>query len=158
MDRELLRANLALFAFGLTKIPLIAFIGARWVALDEQHAVVKVPLNFRTRNHVKSMYFGAMAIGADLVIGGLAWYHIRRQAPDVYLMFKDFKAEYLKRAEADVQFVCEHGDVVKQLVLEAARTGERVNATIPAYAIVPDKFGSEPIAQFALTLSLRRRA
>jgi hypothetical protein len=156
-ERERWRANAGLFWFGLTKIPMLLFVGARWLSIDEQRAVIKIPLNFLTRNHLRSMYFAVFAVGADLVIGGLAWYLINNRKSRLQLIFKDFKAEYLKRAEADVHFVCERVDLLREMIAEAERSGERVNRTIPAYALVPEKLGSEPVALFELTLSLRRK-
>ncbi len=155
---DLLKANVALAWFGLTKIPMLAFVGARWLHLDADRAVIKVPLGYRTRNHLRCMYFGSMAVGADLVIGGLAFYLIRRQSCARQLIFKDFQAEYLKRAEGDTHFICERGDLIQDLVAAAATGEERVNARIPAYAVVPAKLGTEPVARFGLTLSIKRKS
>ena len=40
------------------------------VELSDDKCVVKVPLKRRSRNHLRSMYFGALAAGADCA-GGL---------------------------------------------------------------------------------------
>ena len=49
---------------GWIKIPLIGYVRPRLVNLDDNVAVVKIKLRRRTRNHLHSMYFGALAIGA----------------------------------------------------------------------------------------------
>jgi acyl-coenzyme A thioesterase PaaI-like protein len=154
-DWELLKANVGLAALALTKIPMIAFAGPRFMELSSTKAVIRIPLGYRTRNHLGSMYFGAMAVGADLVIGGLAWSLINKSGKPLNLIFKDFKAEYLKRAEDDVLFICEEGTAIRALIDRVIEAGERVNGTVSAYALVPKKFGAEPVATFQLTLSLK---
>jgi acyl-coenzyme A thioesterase PaaI-like protein len=153
-----MRTNLGLTLFSVTKIPLLGFVCPRFLELTDARAVIKIPFGFRTRNHLRSMYFGAMAIGADLVIGGFAWSLIEKGKYPVNLIFKDFKADYLKRAEADVHFVCDAGADIQALIDAAVTSGERVTRPIPAYALVPTKFGDEPVATFELTLSLKVRS
>ncbi|MCI0734260.1 MAG: DUF4442 domain-containing protein [Methylococcaceae bacterium] len=155
VDWELLKANVGLTALALTKIPMIAFTGPRFLELSATKAIIKIPLGYRTRNHLGSMYFGAMAVGADLVIGGLAFRLIKKSGKPLTLIFKDFKAEYLKRAEDDVLFICDEGTAISALIERVIDAQERVNGTISAYALVPKKFGDEPVATFQLTLSLK---
>ncbi|MGR9106946.1 MAG: DUF4442 domain-containing protein [Gammaproteobacteria bacterium] len=155
IDWSLLKANVGLAALALTRIPMIAFVGPRFRELSATRAVIRIPLGYRTRNHLGSMYFGAMAVGADLVIGGLAWNLIRQSGKPLNLIFKDFKAQYHKRAEDDVLFICEEGAVIRALIERVIEIEERVNGTISAYALVPSRFGDEPVATFELTLSLK---
>ncbi len=152
---KLLKANIGLAALTVTKIPMIAFTGPRFLELSPTKAVIKIPLNYRTRNHLGSMYFGALAVGADLVIGGLAWSLIKKSGKPLNLIFKSFTAEYLKRAEDDVLFICEEGPAISALIECVVNKQERVNATIAAYALAPKMFGAEPVATFQLTLSLK---
>lgn len=155
VDWELLKANVGLTALAVTKIPMIAFTGPRFLELSATKAIIKIPLGYRTRNHLGSMYFGALAVGADLVIGGLAWSLIKKSGKPLILIFKDFKAEYLKRAEDDVLFICDEGTAISALIERVIDARERVNGTISAYALVPKKFGNEKVATFQLTLSLK---
>ena len=73
------------------------------------------------------------------------------------LIFKDVSARFHKRAEADVLFACEDGEAVGDLVRRAIESGEREELPVRIVATVPEKLGSEPIAEFVLTLSLKRR-
>jgi hypothetical protein len=152
---ERTKENLALLGFAITKIPLIAFTFPQIIESTDDQLVVKIALNRRTRNHLKSMYFGALAIGADLVVGGLAWNIIRKKKAPVQLVFKDFKAQFLKRPEGDVHFTCAEGKKVARMIEETLRTGERVSETLKATATVPSLTGAEPVAEFELTLSLK---
>jgi acyl-coenzyme A thioesterase PaaI-like protein len=118
--------------------------------------VVRIPLRRRTRNHLGSMYFGVLCAGADCAGGALAMSLIRRQREPISLVFKDFNAEFLKRAEGDVDFCCTQGTEITELVLLAATSGERVERQIEVIATVP-ALSNEPVARFKLTLSLKKR-
>ena len=65
------RTDLLIRMFGFKQIPLIYYTGLSVVEFNERCCVAKIPLTWRTKNHLGSMYFGALAIGAD-VAGGLA--------------------------------------------------------------------------------------
>ena len=144
-------------AFGFLKIPLLFFVSPSVLELTDKRCVVKVPLTRRSRNHLKSMYFGALCIGADCAGGLIAYRAIEDSGENVSLIFKDFKAEFLKRAEGDVHFVCETGSEIRAAVRMAILTGERQSIPVPLVALIPALFGSEPIARFELTLSLKKR-
>lgn len=152
------KETLRLLSFGLTKIPVLFFISPTVQESDDRHIVVKIALNRRTRNHVGSMYFGVLAAGADCACGLLAMRLIdEKAAGSISLIFKDFKAEFLKRAEGDVHFTCTQGEAIAELVQKTLDTGERQNLPVEVVATVPSKLGDEPIAQFVLTLSLKKR-
>ncbi len=138
-------------AFGLTKVPLLFACSPKILRLDDENCEVLIPFRKIVKNHVGSMYFGAMAIGADTCIGMLAVDKIHKSKKNISFIFKDFKAQFLKRAEGDTLFVCEAGKDVQQLIEDVLRTNERVHKTIPARAMVH----GEVVAEFELTLSLK---
>lgn len=152
------RETLFVRIFGWLKIPMLGFASPTIVELSAARIEVKIPLNWRTRNHLRSMYFGALAVGADTAVGLLAMHLIRGSGKQVDLIFKDFKATYHRRAQGHVHFICEEGKDVSALVDEALKSGERVNRTISAHAIVPSINAKEVVAEFELTLSLKLRA
>ena len=152
-----LRETFLLRTFGFLKVRMLFFISPTVVEATEERCVVKVPLNHRTRNHLKSMYFGALAAGADCAGGLIAMRLIQDEGAKVSLIFKDFHAEFLKRAEGDVHFTCEEGIAIRELVRKAIGSGERENMPVHITATVPSKMGNEPVARFILTLSLKRR-
>lgn len=140
------------------KIPLLAYTRPTVVELTNQRIVVKLPLRRRTRNHLGSMYFGALCVGADTAGGLMAFRLIQKSGKRISLIFKDFHAEFLKRPEGgDVYFTCTDGDVVRDLVERVISTGERQNATVRVTATVPAVAPDEPVAQFVLTLSLKMK-
>ncbi len=153
-----LMATLYLRAFGLSKIPLLFFVRPSVVEMGKERFVVRIPLGRRQKNHLGSMYFAVLAAGADLAAGFTAMQAIRESGEPVSLVFKSLSADFLKRAEGDVHFVCEEGVLVRDLVQKAIETGERVEMPVTVTAIVPKKLGNEPVAKFILTLSLKRKA
>jgi acyl-coenzyme A thioesterase PaaI-like protein len=151
------RETLYLRTFGLTKIPFLFLASPRIVELTDQKVTVAIPLNRRTRNHLNSLYFGTLAIGADCAGGLIAAKLIDESGERVSLIFKDFHADFLKRAEGETHFTCADGPVIADLVRQAVASGERVQAPVHVVATVPSKLGSEPVAKFTLTLSLKKK-
>jgi acyl-coenzyme A thioesterase PaaI-like protein len=151
------RETLSLRLFGLTKIPLLFYVGVSVAEITPERMVVRIPLRRRTKNHLGSMYFGALCIGADCAPGAFAMYLIRQQPARISMVFKDFQAEFLKRAEGDVDFICAQGTEIAELVALASASNERVERQIDVIATVPS-ISDEPVARFKLTLSLKKRA
>lgn len=150
------KGTLILRTFGFLKIPLLFYVSPTVLEISEERCVVRIKLNRRTRNHLKSMYFGVLATGADCAGGLIAMRQIQSEGNTVSLVFKDFHADFLKRAEGDVLFTCEEGIAIRQLVQKAIQSGERENMPVHVTATVPSRLGNEPVAQFVLTLSLKR--
>ncbi|KPJ96639.1 MAG: hypothetical protein AMJ53_00175 [Gammaproteobacteria bacterium SG8_11] len=150
-------ATLTLRFFSFWKIPLIYFVRTSVVSIDEEKVVIKIPFRRRTKNHLRSMYFAVLAIGADVAGGMIAWNLIRKSPHKISLIFKSFHADFLKRVEGDALFTCTQGKEIAQLVEEAIQSEERVEKPIEVIATVPDEFADEPVAKFELLLSLKRR-
>jgi acyl-coenzyme A thioesterase PaaI-like protein len=146
-----LRSTVIMRAFGLAKVPLLFACSPRVIELNEQCCRVEIPFRKVVKNHLGSMYFGALAIGADTCVGMLAMDQIQASGKNVSLVFKDFKANFLKRAEGPTIFICEQGKEVSELLSETIRSGERQHRTILAFA----QAQGETVAEFQLTLSLK---
>ena len=150
-------ATIVLRHFGFFKIPLLFFVKPRVVELSDDTVVVKIPLRRRTRNHLGSMYFGALTIGADCAAGLIAMKRINESAHSISLIFKSLTAEFLKRAEGDVYFVCNQGRKISDLVAAAEASEQRVESPIEVVATVPDQLQQDPVARFTLVLSLKKK-
>jgi acyl-coenzyme A thioesterase PaaI-like protein len=143
--------------FGWLKIPLLASVRPSVVELSETRCVVRIPLRRWTRNHLGSMYFGALAIGADCAGGLLAMDQIKRSGGRVSLVFKSFQASFLKRPESDVYFICDDGEAIRDQVRRALASEDRITEPMAIQAAVKIPNGSfEPVATFTLELSLKR--
>ena len=154
---EMTVATLAVRFFGLRKIPLLAYVRPSIIAFDSTKLVIKIPLRRRTKNHLNCMYFGALAIGADAAGGVLAMHLIQQSGHRVSLIFKSLDARFLKRAEGDVYFTCADGAGITELINKAVLSDERVEMPMNVTATVPGELGDEPVAEFTLVLSLRKR-
>lgn len=138
------------------KVPVLWYVRPSIVELSSERVVVKIPFRRRNRNHLGSVYFGVLCVGADTAGGLLAMKRIQETGNRVSLIFKDFQAQFLRRAEGPVQFTCTEGAAIARLVDEAIESGERVFMPVHVTATVPS-IDEEPVAQFVLTLSLKRR-
>ena len=150
-------ATIYLRYFGISQIPLILFVRPSVFQINEKSAVIKIPFRRRVKNHLGSMYFGAMSIGADLAAGILAFRKIKEQNQHISLIFKNFNAEFLKRAEGHTYFSCNNGEIIEDLIKKAIESEERVEEEIQVTATVPTEFGDEPVAKFKLIMSLKKR-
>lgn len=148
-------AGLRLWAY--RHIRLLAYIRPAVVEDSPDRCVLAVPLTRRTRNHLGSMYFGALCAGADAAAALLALAATRKDAGRFSILFKDVRAEFLRRAEADVLFACEQGREIHELLDRARKSGERESLPVRVVATVPKLSGSEPVARFELTLSAKYR-
>ena len=140
--------------FGFTKVAMIYYCRPTVIHVDDDSLEIKIPLRRRTKNHINSMYFGALAVGADVTGGFLAMPPIQKSKRKIVLLFKDFNAKFLRRAEADVHFICKDGKAVSDLVNKAIETGERQNYTLKIKATTP-KISDDVVAEFELTLSIK---
>jgi acyl-coenzyme A thioesterase PaaI-like protein len=149
------QANFFLRTIGMRQIPLIYYVGARVVEATDEKTVIRIPLNRRTKNHLGSMYFGALAIGADVTGAWVAFMLLQQSKHAVNIVFKDLKAEFLMRPEGDVHFTCTDGQAIKDAFAATIADGQRKNLPVRVVATVPSKTGDQPVATFELTLSAR---
>ncbi|MYM58475.1 DUF4442 domain-containing protein [Vibrio sp. OCN044] len=158
MISSLDKANIYLKMFGFFKVPLIWLCGPKILQLNEKSVEIKIPLKRKTRNHLNSMYFGVLAVGADVAGGFMAMSKAQSRGHKVSLAFKAVDGQFLKRPESDVHFLCHDGELIDAMLDETISTGQRVNQQVKITAICPKLHGDEPMAEFLLTLSLKKVA
>lgn len=151
----LTRFRVFIWYFGCFKVPLIGYLRPRLIALTKQQVIIALRLTRRSKNHLHSMYFGALAVGADLAAGLHAFYHAQQAHVKISLAFKSFQAQFLKRPESHVYFVCDMGDAVHTMITESQYSKQRINQpiTVIAYTNYPEN--PEEVARFVLELSLK---
>lgn len=151
----LLRYKFFLWYFGAFKVPLIGHLKPHLIAINDQEIIIKLSLKRRSKNHLNSMYFGALAVGADLAGGLHGFYHARALQQKVSLAFKSFQAQFIRRPESDVYFVCRMGEQVKSMILESEGSGFRVNKNLQVTAYTNFELNPEVVAEFILELSVK---
>ena len=142
--------------WSLFKVPLIFLLRPVIIELNSERAELRLPLNRLSKNHMNSMYLSALVTGADLAVGILAMEALDLKNAKASFIFKDLEASFLRRAEADVHFVCEEGDAVGDLIVRALESGRREERKVYIRAFCPS-ISEEPVAKFALTLSLKKK-
>ena len=133
-------------------IPLIGFVRPRLVEINDESLIVRISLRRRTKNHLKSMYFGALAIGADVAAGMHVFYFCDALGVQPKFAFKAMNAQFLKRAQSEVRFICTEGQKVKGFVELAIKTGERQNGWVEV--LVYDN-SNEQVAVFQMEISVK---
>ena len=151
---ELFKQTWKMRLFSFVRIPLIFFCCPKVMAMNQERCEVLIPLGWRTRNHWGSMYFGALAIGADLAAGVYAMWRIEESKAQVSLVFKDFKASFLKRPMDDVIFVCTEAAKIDAQIKAVIAQKTRITETIRISAY-ENKNRHQPVAEFELGLSLK---
>lgn len=131
---------------------MIGYVKPRLLELNDQSVKVRIRLRRRTKNHLNSMYFGALAVGADLAAGVHAFYFAEKSGYKVSLAFKGIKGEFLKRAETDVFFICEEGESVRLAMENSFTQQERIN--LPLMILAKNTEG-ELVASFEMILSVK---
>lgn len=154
-ESKLTRFRWMLRLMGWFQIPLISYVKPRLIKLDAEEIRLKISLRRRTRNHLKSMYFGALAVGADVAAGLHVFYFCDELKKKPAFAFKGMKAEFVKRAETDVTFVCVEGQLIREQVLKSIETQERQNHWVNVLAM--DDFG-EVVARFQMEISVKIKA
>ena len=90
----------------LRKVPMLFWMTPLVKKLTESECHLYVPLTWRTRNHLQSMYFGALLSAADLVCGLVALAALEKKGVRARLLFSKVQGQFLRRPESGVDFHC----------------------------------------------------
>lgn len=131
---------------------MIGYVAPRLLKLDDETVEVKIRLRRRTKNHLNSMYFGALAVGADIAAGIHAFYFAEKLGTKVSFAFKSMQADFLMRGESDILFVCKEGALIRKAVEESKQSGQRINQAVVVEAIDQSE---EVVARFIMTISVK---
>ncbi|WP_111976752.1 DUF4442 domain-containing protein [Algibacillus agarilyticus] len=151
---KLSKANWQLKLFAWFKVPLIALHNPKIIYLTEDEVRLQIKLGYFTKNHLSSMYFGSLCVGADLAGGFLAFLKSKNSQQKISFAFKDVKGQFFKRPEHHVVFSCADGKLIDQMLTESIKNDIRVNQTVTIIATCP-AINNDVVARFELTLSIR---
>jgi hypothetical protein len=138
--------------FGWFKIPMIGFINPSIVLLNDTTVQVKIKLKRRTKNHLNSMYFGSLAVGADLTAGIHAFHFGNVFKRKVSFAFKSIQADFIKRAESDVTFETNDGQKIEEAVRRSVNEKKRINQEV---LVTAKNKKQETVATFIMTSSIK---
>lgn len=147
------RENVGLFIYSL-KTPMLLLANPKVVSSTSSRVEIKLPLNWFTRNSWNTMFFAAIAAGADLT-GGFAAFE---QAPGlgVGVLYKNFSCTFLRRVDGPLNLVCDDGIAITKGIHEAAATGQRINVDVKVNGFVQSYSSTHPVFTAAMTLSLKQ--
>lgn len=137
------------------KVRMIGYTKPKIITLTDTTLVAKLPLTRRTKNHLNSMYFGALAVGADMAGGLHGFWHAAQSKESISLAFKSFQAEFIKRPESAVYFVSNQGQTIADMIIESKTTKTRINQPIKVEAFINYPENPDKVADFTLTLSIK---
>ncbi|MBT5933187.1 MAG: DUF4442 domain-containing protein [Flavobacteriales bacterium] len=141
-----------LFLLGFMKIPMIRYTKPKLLAIDDNTVRVKIKLRRRTKNHLSSMYFGALSVGADIAGGIQVFYFSKKMDRKVSFAFKGMNAQFLKRAESDIVFESNEGQKIQKAMEKSLKEGSRINDSIMVEA---KNDSGEIVATFEMIVSVR---
>ncbi len=148
--------NRMLWMLGTFKIRLLGFISPKVVHFSREKVVVRVKLNRKTKNHLNSMYLGALVMGAELAAGLPYAYFAQLEKAKFSLVFADMESKYLKRPDSNVYFEVKDLTIFEKLLEETIKYPERKSEKIYVDAFTHyNESNQEKVATFALGLSVK---
>ena len=141
-----------LWLLGIFKIPIIGFIKPELLFLNNEESRVRIKLRRRTKNHLNSMYFGGLTVGADIAAGLHVFYFSEVLGYKISFAFKGFNADFIKRAETDVIFKIDQGELIRKAITTSYETKGRVNQIVDVVAI---DLNEDVVANFKLVVSVK---
>lgn len=155
MKSDIKKWNWQLKLLGWRYIPLLRKARPKVLQINEETCEVLIVLRRSTKNHLQSMYFGALAMGADTAAGLLCFYLADKEAGKLHFSFKSADMNFLKRADSDVVFKCEDGALIQSALKKAKESKERVNQKVLVNSYNSD---GEIVAEMKMEVSLKLRA
>ncbi|MEX1201623.1 MAG: DUF4442 domain-containing protein [Ferruginibacter sp.] len=138
--------------FLLSKLPSAFFSGVRVRYVDEEKCEVVVPYKWFSQNPFRSTYFACLSMAAEMSTGILAMAHTYELDPAVSMLVLKVEANFIKKAIGVTKFICEDGQLVKQLVRDAYASGKATTAIMRSSGV--NKEG-ETVAAFAITWTFK---
>ena len=134
------------------KLPSAYFSGVRVRYIDEQRCKVTIPFKWFTQNPFRSTYFACLSMAAEMSTGVLGMMHLYNRKPAVSMLVVKVESEYFKKATGRTTFICDDGELIRQAIEEAVRTGE-ASSVRAASAGLNEK--EETVALFHVTWSFK---
>ncbi|WP_373494311.1 PaaI family thioesterase [Aquiflexum sp.] len=134
------------------KLPSAVFWRLKIKKISPEECWVTIPYFWRSQNPFNSIYFAAMAGAAELSTGALCQLAMAGKGKFSMLVV-DFRAEYHKKANQKITFVCNQGSELNH-VLDSLEPGENSTLTMVSTGTNPD---GEIVARFFVTWSFKKK-
>lgn len=117
----------------LAKLPLFLFTGAKVSELDLNRCEVTLPFGWINKNPFGSMYFASIMMCGEATTGGLVMLQDENRPEDFSTIVKSISGDFHRAAYSDMTFVCERGDLVREMLDRAVGSEDRVEGTFEVH-------------------------
>lgn len=138
----------------LNRLPSIVFWNVRVSHLDENVCQTVLPFTWRTQNPFGSIYFAALAAGAELASGALCMLHLTGK-DDYSMLVTEFHARFYKKATGTVTFTCNEGKLLAETLKKLEKAGDTQILPLNVTGISGDGYA---IGEFSITWSFKRKS
>lgn len=136
-------------------VPAASHAGVKFVSLNDEDCIIKVPFRRRNRNPFRSMYFAVQSMAAEMSTALPAMIHMAGYDVSIAWIVLDFEAEFPKKATGDVTFTCRQVSEIKKTIEKAANSKDAQTLQIETIGTMED--GTE-VSRFVFNWSFKRRA
>jgi hypothetical protein len=150
-DTTAIVTQIILRGWAAWNVPMLAAMKPKVKALNQDLCTIVVAKRRATKNHMGSMYMGALVAGADAVSGLLAYYHAFLAGKAIDFVFKSADAKFLRRADGDTTFSCNQGSAVQAMIAKAIATGQREELSVAVTAHCKEML----VAEFTMVMSFK---
>jgi hypothetical protein len=123
--------------FMFLRLPAAWFMGLHVKRCDLVKCEVALPFRWRSQNPFKSTYFAAQCAAGEMSTGLLAMAHIE-EAGKVSMLVTHIEAEFFKKANQKLLFICTEGSEIQAVVQKAIQTGEGHVFRATSVGVLPD--------------------
>lgn len=152
--KEPLRTR-AMFYLGISMTPMLRYIRPRLVELTSDRATVRINVSRRSKNHINSLFVGALATGGDCV-GALIpikfMFETGHRTPPIV---KSVSSEFYKKVKKYAYFTCTQGKELYELCNAAVASGEPQEFTVHVIVTAPAEYGDEFVARISQVMSVK---
>lgn len=138
----------------LKNLPMGFISGIRLIHLDQNKSVVTVPNRWLNKNPFRSMYFAVQSMAAELSTAAPVMLALHGFDADIALIIVNIKADFVKKAQSELTFVCLDYEQIYNTISGLAQAGD--SATVMAKTTGKDADGDE-VATFYFTWAFKRR-
>jgi hypothetical protein len=140
--------------FLLAKLPLAWMAGLRIGYLGDKGCEIRMKHRFWNSNPFGSMYFAAMAMGAEMSTGLPAYVYLRKQRQDVSLLLAEMEVVYHKKAVGRVYFRFEGMKDLITSLETLGHSGDTCKTRLVSHCFNDQK---QLMAEFRFTWTFRQR-
>ncbi|MBJ7539715.1 DUF4442 domain-containing protein [Marinomonas transparens] len=148
---EKLSDNLKIKLYSFFTTPLLLKVSPRIDSFDKNVAIVSIPLNRSTKNIYKSMYFGAINIGAELCVFYII-HKLTKNLKTCRVISQHYSIDFIKKPKGRVFFYCDEVQKVAQTIDNTIKTGKESSVAIKGHGYVLSNAEEQTVCRFTVNI------